>query len=182
MGILAFFAGPIGRWVIVGALIVSSYLAGNLKGHNAGYKEGIDVGAQHEIAQAKENAKAVIALDAKNRKLEQDHAMELAKLGAQYAQNLKTAKARHDADVAAARAGAIRLSIPSGCADANGGAAGAAAGPAPGGDGQARTDLPGEITADLLTLANDADEVVGQLSACQGVIQSYLSLNAKGPP
>ena len=116
------------------------------------------------------DAAAVTALDAKYRKLEAESKAAQDALGVQYAKDLKAAKTRRDADVAAARSGALRLSFPT--PSANQCPAPEAGSGKPGNHEEARTELPRQVTADLLALADDADEVVLQLTACQAVVEA----------
>lgn len=174
--VLAFFAGPIGRWLVVAALLASMAFAAGVHERNIGYKEGLDVSEKRLADQAKANAAAVSALDAKYRKSEQDHKAALAAVGATYEKNLAAAKTRRDRDMADARSGSLRLSIPASCAGADGSATSAAGAAPGGGNGPARTELPREVTANLLALANDADDLARQLAACQQVIQSDRSI------
>ncbi len=172
--VLAFFAGPIGRWIVVAALVASALFAGGAYERSVGYKEGIDVGAKELQAQAKANAKAVVALDQKYRKQEQTQAAELAAQGVEYEKNLKVAQDIRDRDVANARSGALKLRIPSNCRSADAGKLPDTPSPSSGGNDSATIELPATVTGRLYALADDADSVVNQLSACQTVIKSYL--------
>ena len=169
----AFFAGPIGRWIVVAALISAALFAGGVYERDIGYREGLDVGAKQLEAQAKANASAVIALNAKNRKQEQDQQKDLAQDGAEYQKQIDIAHQIRDRDVAAARAGAIKLWIATHPGSSGDGSAPKAS-TAPGvGDGETRAELPPAVTSDLLALADDADAVVRQLTACQTIVETY---------
>ena len=169
--ILAFFAGPIGRWIVVAALMASAAFAAAVHERNIGYEKGMAVGQKILEEQRKANVAAVTALDLKYRNSERDHKADLDRIGADHAKEMARADARRQRDIADARSGALRLSIPSSC-NPDGSSPAQAGGPAAGGDGQARTELPSEVTASLFALADDADAVVSQLSACQAVIIS----------
>lgn len=104
------------------------------------------------------------------RKQAQDHAARLSAISSTYQQELQDAEAQRRADIAAVRAG-FRLRLPSAAAPnphiGSVPEAGAAAGRC---DGSTGTELPDTVTADLLGLAADADDIVRQLTACQSVI------------
>lgn len=121
-------------------------------------------------------------LEEEARALEQRHATELAGISADYQKDLANAKAQKDRDAAAVRAGALSLRINTPCKDADRGEAGKAAAGASGRDAAATTELPREVTAGLFELADDADEVVRQLTACQKiVVEDRNEKRATGP-
>lgn len=122
------------------------------------------------LAKAKADASAQEAaqrasLEAKNRDLER---------------RLKDAKTIHDRDVANARAGALKLRFSTAlCPSTPNVPSTAGPGAAP------RTttiDLPPEITANLYSLADGADEVEEQLQGCWDKIDSYAHPQVKGKP
>lgn len=125
---------------------------------------------QRMLAQKEANDEAAAILNAKYRKSEQVHEAALAAVGEKYANDISTLKARSARDQSDARSGAIRLSVAT--PSSHGSEAPKAGDPATVGDGEARTELSGEVAAFLLALANEADEVVLQLTACQAVITS----------
>lgn len=177
----AFFAGPIGRWIVVAALVAAALFAGGVYERSVGYREGLDVGAKQLAEQAKANAAAVVALDTKYRNEEAAHKKDVDEIGARYETKLADAQRQRDADVVAARAGTLSLSIPSTCHADNGVVPGAgASGPAS--HAEARIELPREVTAGLYGIADDADEIVHQLDACQAIVEADRKLNPKGSP
>lgn len=103
--------------------------------------------------------------------LEKEHEKLLIQIGIHYKKEFEDVEARRVRDVAAARAGTLRLRIPGSVCPGPATQAGAA--PA-GSDGAEAGELPREVAADLLTLANDADNVVNQLTACQAVVRAQL--------
>lgn len=116
-------------------------------------------------------AKAIEAAREQERKLE----AELASLMSKFRKEIANVQAQRDRDVAAARSGALRLRLPASvCADSL--AYGPPAPGSPGGDGASGTYLPQQITSDLFSLANDADAVVAQLTACQAIVKADRSL------
>ena len=102
---------------------------------------------------------------------EHKRAETLAAIGATHEQEKADLEKRRRADVAAARAGALKLRVANACPASNAGETSAAPGV---GNDATTAELPREITEDLLGLANDADEVVTQLGACQNTIREYL--------
>ncbi len=116
-------------------------------------------------------AKAIEAAREQERKLE----AELASLMSKFRKEIANVQAQRDRDVAAARSGALRLRLPASvCADSL--AYGPPAPGSPGSDGSSGTYLPQQITSDLFSLANDADAVVAQLTACQAIVKADRSL------
>lgn len=126
--------------------------------------------------QSTERAQAAAALDKAHREAraaEQKAVTDAAADAVLYQKVIDDAHAQRDRDVAAARAGAIRLRVSGGCravqADGGGGPAPAAAGA--GAHDAADAELPREVTEDLLGLADDADAVAQQLTAAQRRIE-----------
>lgn len=168
--------------LILGGLIIAAAVIG----YNVHVNGLIDKAvAANDAKWGEREAKARVAyerkyaeLNDKYRKEEKDHADAIAKLGAKLARDAAVAEERRKRDLADALAGRLGLRIPaSACGAANAAApeAGARAG---GSDGPATIELPRQITADLFTLANDADSVADQLRTCQAVIEA----DRKGAP
>lgn len=114
----------------------------------------------------------ITRLNDKARADEREHTERLATVSTTYQKELKNANAQRERDVAAARAGALRLQFRPDSDQACSGGTGEATTAASGRDGGTTAELPREITANLLNLANDADAVVVQLTACQAVVRS----------
>lgn len=159
-------------WIIVGFLVA---LAGACAG---GYFFGHSTGttAERETWEKRENTELQAAnakvhgLEEAARASERAHAVQIASIGTQHAKEMEDARKQKDRDMANARSGALSLRISAPCKASSGGIRAPAA-PASGvGDGAETIELPREITANLFALADDADEVVRQLTACQAVI------------
>lgn len=116
------------------------------------------------------NAK-IITLQTSARSIEQKHALALAAVSTHYEEELTHATKQRVADVAAVRAGTLRLRDPNPPSIYATGNRPAETGPGAGGrDGSEGAGLS-EATAEfLLALAGDADDITRQLTACQGVI------------
>lgn len=114
-------------------------------------------------------------LNREARASEQKTASTIATMGEQHAKAIEALEVRRRRDVVAARDGSIKLRVAGACpaSPGRGGAAEAAAAPGVG-DGAASIELPREVTADLLALANDADQVADQLTSCQSVVRAYF--------
>lgn len=111
------------------------------------------------------------------------HQKDLADIAAKHQKDLANAKLQHDKDVADARSGALRLRLAvASCAGSS--SVQAPAGPASGGNDPSSAELSSEATGALYSLADDADAVSSQLSACQQVILSDRKAfpTAKGTP
>ena len=123
-----------------------------------------------ELAEA--NSKIILLTDEARRR-EQAVAGVLAAVTTDYERKLTDGKKKRDADVAASHAGTFKLrySAPSGACPSP--SVPAETPSAPGGrDGTETAELPGEITASLFAIVDDADQVVEQLSACQAIINA----------
>ena len=170
--VIAFFATPLGRWVVIAALVAMALFTGAIYERNVQHQKDLADFDKERQAQTMANLKAVGLLDAKYRKKEQDDKVEKEKIGADYEKKLADKDAQRARDVASARAGSLRLSIPSNCPHADGSSPAQTSGLASSGDDPTRTYLPQQVTSDLFALADDADAVVAQLTACQAVIVS----------
>jgi prophage endopeptidase len=140
--------------------------------NGAGHKAERVAWQAREIEQNNRFAAATKKAEEDRRADEQAHAAAVDVIARSHAQEIEDARKQKDRDVAAARAGTVGLRFnasrdPAGGCKPSGPAAGAG-----NGDGGATTELPREIAADLFALADDADEVVRQLSACQAVVRA----------
>lgn len=164
-------------YVILGAVVLwGASVAGvgywqNQAGHTA---ERVSWQTRETKELQDANAK-ILELEAARRAEEQRHADAVADISQTYEKEKADAASQKARDVAAARAGALRLLVPARCPDANRNKTGAVAAGAGERDGGARSELPREIAANLFALADDADEIVKQLSACQGIVRADRS-------
>ena len=168
MTILAFFDTTLGKWLLIALAVIAALFAGAVYEREQQREKDVAEFAKERAAQAKVNQDAIAALDAKYRKAEQDHQAAVTQIGVDYAQKLADATDQRNKDVAAARAGALKLRIPPG--NPNDSSAPKTGGSSGGGNGAEGGELPQQVTSDLYALADDADQVAKQLSACQAVI------------
>lgn len=160
-------------YVIIGLLIawVASLGAVGWWQNDAGHTaERVVWQKRDNEALTKANA-AIKRLEEEARASELRHAEDLNVISTGYQKELVNAKAQKDRDVAAARAGTLGLRFRAEGGTCPGGT-GQATASSGGRDGPATAELPSEIAAGLFALADDADEVVLQLTACQAVIRS----------
>lgn len=118
----------------------------------------------------------ITRLNTEAREKEAIHAQQLADVSTNYQKEIQHAKDQRNRDVAAARSGALvlRYDVAGQATDTSGaGAPGASTGRC---DGQAGAELPREISANLLDLVNDADDVTRQLDACQQIVRADRAL------
>ena len=174
MNLVALLFGQAGR-LLVGLLSVLALVAGVgiYMAHRdaANYARGhADAVAEWTADTARRQAEA-LHLQADYRLRERGMAASVTAVADHYAKENADAKAKLAAVNADLADGRLRLTIP-GAACPGGGGAAAAAGPAGGGDGAARSELPGQVAADLAALADDADEVTRQLGACQAILEA----------
>lgn len=124
-----------------------------------------------EAVELREANELIAILSNAYREQERQHAEALAGISADYERRLKDANAQRARDVAAARAGAIRLRDPYSLGLKACGNPAAQVGTGAGErDGGASGELSREAAEFLLGLANDADDIARQLAACQRVI------------
>lgn len=162
-------------WIIVAVLVawIASLWAVGLWQNDAGRT------SERVSWQAKDNKELVAAnkeiqrLNDAARAKEHEQAAQLAAIGAAHAKELEDLDAQRRRDVADAHSGARKLRVPGGCKPTGGSPA--AEGPAaPARSDDATTaELPRQITADLLELADDADRNTRQLGKCQAVVETY---------
>ena len=123
---------------------------------------------------------ALEAAQSAARKAEQEHAQQLADISANYQQELQDASKQHAVDVAAIRAGTLRLRDPGSHPHACESGVSQTSSPAGGRDDQANSGLPGPdagVLSDsaagfIVGEADRADRLAKQLSACQAVINA----------
>lgn len=146
---------------------------------------GLGEKAERSAWQERENAALTAAntriatLEEQARISERDHAQAMADTSAQYQKELSDERATKDRVIADLRRGALRLRIPT-TDHAAGGSSAAAHGTASlGGDGEARCELSVSASEFLVGLANEADEIVRQLAACQAVIAADRKLQGE---
>jgi prophage endopeptidase len=150
---------------MIGAGVAYVYHAGKISEREVWEKrEAVQVAAA--------NAK-ILELNEKYRALENDKAKALSIVSNAYEEKLNDAAKKKDRDVAAARSNApqyqLRYATTSGaCADRSNTTETPPT--SPGHNGPAVATLPPEVAADLFALADDADAVVEQLTACQQVV------------
>lgn len=158
-------------YLLVAAVWIAS-LVGVGKWQNAAGKTSERVVWQDkEIKQLAASAKKIKELQDAARAKEQENAAKIAAIGAEHAKDRKALEARRARDVAAALNGAFGLRIPGACpVRPNGSPTPEARPAASGGDGGATVELPRQVTADLFTLVNDADETANALRACQRIV------------
>lgn len=155
-------------FVIVLAWIASLLAVGAWQRHDGAFAERSKWQTKLTIELGRANAK-IIELTANYRQAEAKHANALASIATTYETRLSDAKAVHDRDVAAVRAGALRLRDPFAKCPLGSAAAPAGAGSSLG-DGPAGAELSGAVTEFLLGEASRANAIVEQLTTCQQVV------------
>jgi hypothetical protein len=161
-------------WAILGlgaAWAVTLGVAGAWQNHAGHVAERVDW-QRRDNAELRTANVRIQELEGQRRAEEERHALELDSIAMKHEKEISDAATQKTSDVAAARAGALSLRIPTTCESPARDAGGEAAAGAGVGDGGATAELPREITADLYALADDADAIVLQLNACQAVVRS----------
>lgn len=158
--------------ILAGVLLwLASLFAVGVWQHHAGVVgERVTWQARETTQQATAVAQFKALSDAA-RAADQKHAAEMAALAADYERKLSDANKQRAADIAAVRAGSLRMRDKSGTCMPAGTDPGSKAGPGPGiGNGATGCELSETASGFLLDFANDADDVARQLAACQQVI------------
>lgn len=162
-------------YIIIGLLIAWAL---SLVGVGAWQNEAGHVAERVEW-QARENKElvdanaAIKALEEKYRKAEQDHAAALGAIATNYEGKLSNATKQRAADLAAIRAGTLRLRDPGASGKCPDGDPMPGIAAAPGvGDDRAAGELSQRANEFLLGEASRADSIAEQLAACQQVVRS----------
>lgn len=147
VGILAFLAGPIGRWLVLAALVMASYGAAYWKGRQA----GSDAAERQYAAAQAEAARQAAIIAAKRHQVTE-------KVVIQYRDRVRTVREKGDEIVRT-----VEKFVPVGTCDLPGGVrllhdAGAAGRPIP--------DTASGIDAAGVTVATFAATVIGNYTTC----------------
>lgn len=159
----------------VGGLIAlaAAYLWVDHRGYVRGVETTTSTWMKREAVELAAANAEILRLQAEARKKEHDAAEAIAALAVQHDKEMRHVRATHDAFLDDLAAGRVRFYVPA-TSPTSGSGAGAAITPTPsGGDGEARADLPEAVTRFLYAEAALADEIVGQLTLAQGVIEEY---------
>lgn len=170
--LLAFFAGPLGRWLVVAALIAAAAAAIGLKAYNAGATEQkvADQAQFDDINQAladqKSAAAAILkARNAENLALMVERDQLKTHLEKTREDNRKVTTATRDRFAGLGLRFKPAEAAGRGCG--RGSAAAGAAGPATP-DAAAAVELPGKIASDLRQITFDADTLADEYRKCYG--------------
>lgn len=174
----------INPWVILGIVFVwlASLVAVGHWQHDAGATAEKAAWQQRENEELRAANAAITELQDQARATERHHAEQMSALGQTHQKEIQHVEARRKADAAAARAGTVVLRDPGAAAREATCPCGSAAPGATTGqrDGGQTGQLSAAAAEFLLDLANDADAVADQLSACQAVIQADRNPNQEG--
>ena len=160
-------------YLIIGLLIgwIASLAAVGWWQNDAGHVAERTAWQKRENTELSAANKKIRSMQDSARRNEQLHAAALADVSTNYQKELSNANKQRAADIAAVRAGALRLRVQYPASIYAIGDRPAETGPGAGGcDGPKGAELPESIVADLLGLAADADDITRQLTACQRVI------------
>lgn len=170
--LLGFFASPIGRWMVIVAMITAAVAAFGLKAYNVGATEQQVAdqaqfdGINKAIADRKaEAAKILMARNAENLALMIERDQLKTDLEKTREDNRKVTTAARDRYAGLGLRFKPAKVAGRGCG--RGGAAAASAGPAAV-DGAAAVELPGKIASDLRQLTFDADTLADEYRKCYG--------------
>lgn len=146
--------------------------------HDNIYEDGVNaervIWQQREAKEATERNNKILEIQNKLRKAEREHAERIVEIDQKYTQEAENAEKQKALDIAAARAGSLKLrwtSESEGRGD-GGGATGDIARATAICNDQKGGELPAEITANLYALVDDADRNTKQLGACQAIVES----------
>ena len=157
----------INPWMLVGsvALIVGSYFYGYSTGHDIA-KSAWEA---EKSAATKEAMDKFIAANDKVKALEQQLATNQNKVEKVYVDKIRTVKveSKRIADIANTNG----LFIDATCADSNNTLPGSSSS-ASGSNGAKKAKLSREASDALISIAEDADTIVHQLTACQAILEA----------
>lgn len=132
--------------------------------------------ARESVQLAAANAK-LSELQTAARDAEQRHAQDAAAVSTAYQKEISNVKTKNDSLTAALRDGSLRLRVPIATGPNACGSTPAEAGAStPGRDGGATAELSDSAAEFLLDLTSEADAVVHQLTACQGLVRADRGL------
>jgi prophage endopeptidase len=165
------YLGAVG---IIMALAIAAYNVVDHRGYTRGVSETDSKYAKRDNDALRSANARIQELEEKARAGERRRAEELAAVSVHYQGALEAAKSQRERDVALAHAGTLRLRDPNAASPAgcDRGGPGEAAAAAAGRDGAQAGELSREAVGFLLNLADEADEVVEQLTACQAVVRT----------
>jgi len=147
--LIAFFAGPIGRWIVIGLVVATAATTAYLWAYNAGY-------AKHKA----ETVAAIAEANQRAREAERDAAERLAKVVTDNRKVVTDAQAEITRLRASVRDGTRRLSVRvasvPGCPGAT---------PTAGVGSEARAELDPATADDLVAIAADGDAAIRQSNA-----------------
>ena len=183
LALRAFIATPLGRYLIIAALVVSAAFAAGWHERNVGWNER-DVQAKQEIVSlnkswvdAEAAAIGKAKADAKVKEIESKKLQDAIEL--KHKKDIAHVKDQAARDIESIRAGALQLrvstSICNGSADVPG---------PPGGDASgASRGLPEPLTERLYGVANTANTLVADYNACKAIVEQDRALpTTKGVP
>ena len=148
-GLLAFAAGPIGRWVVIGLLVAAAVAAAGMRAYNAGY-------SAHEA----ETSTATAEANQRARAAERAASARMAKVATDHRKVVSDAQAQIDLLRTDVRRGARRLSIlTAGLSVCPGAAAAGRSG------AETRADIDPATADALVAIAADGDAAIRQANA-----------------
>jgi len=170
----AFLLGPVGRWLVVAALVTAAVFAAGWHERNVGWNER-DVQAKQETKDlnqswVKAEQAAITKAQADARAEEERHRKDLAAIQAQREKDAQDAKVKHDKDVAAARSGALKLRDTAATCSSGPDVSSAAGG---GNPATQIATLSDGFTALLIGNADEADALVADDNACWQIVASH---------
>jgi hypothetical protein len=137
-----------------------------------------------EISELAAANATILKLQAEVDALEKRLIKEVAYLETKHRREMRNAQKKKDRDVAAARAGALRLRVPvAGCSAPGESAGGRADGERPaaasGSDGTRTAQVSGEVTAVVVGIAHDADRLARKVTRLQDLVLVYYGACGK---
>ena len=147
-GLITFFAGPIGRWVVIGLLVSAAVAAAGMRAYNSGY-------AKHEA----ETTAAIAEANQRARKAESVAAERMAQLVADHTKDNINAKQKIDRLRIDLRNGTRRLSVLASVPTCSDTAVAAGAG------AETRADIDPKTADAIVSIVADGDDAIRQSNA-----------------
>ncbi len=165
-----------GMWAVLILSVVGAVWWGAATIHDNIYEDGRRaervIWQDAEVKKSAERNARIVQLNAKLTALEQEHNKKMSVIETQHLKEIEDANKQKAADIAAVRAGTVKLRYAGNNSGrgSSGGTATAPVGASSVCNDKTGGELPAEVTANLYAIVDDADRNTKQLRSCQEVI------------
>jgi prophage endopeptidase len=167
--------------IIIAAIFVGVTVGAYIQGRADGTRVTKAEYLQRDLQASEEARIAERGIAARERAKEQDWQKRFVAASTDYQKRIAANETQRLADMAAVDARTLILRDPNSAVQTCPDRTGEIAGSASGRDGGPGSELPPKTAQFLLSLAGEADSVVGQLTACQAILRSERQVNSPPP-